>query len=571
VTADAGAAPELGGVPLRRSRRRRGAWLLRVACIGSVVPLATLLDRDAGLALGMLAAFAWVPASSAIDLWQLRAASPLADVVAVTLDWSLLIGLALAVPEAAAMVVLAQLPLVVWWGAVDIRRFGIPAILLAVVPVIIALQNYSAPRPIVVGAPFVLAVVTGGLFWLQQELNREHQTTAASLNRLHRRASAILTGIGEAVIVTDAAGRLREINPAGLEILGLPEDVPGRHCGELLALRSGLRQLDCRDGCALLTLRGADSGDAEVSRTLPNGVQQPMLAGAQVVGEGSFAEVVHSFRDITRLRQAEEAKSLFLATASHELKTPITVIQGFTEILLADRAHDHETSEAALRAIHRRARELARIVDRMLLSSRIEHGRVHLDNSPIRVGPVLAERVQSLDAVLTSEILLALDQDLPFVLGDATALATVIDHLLENAAKYSPDHAPVRITARRISDGVEIDVADRGIGMTPEQVEHCFEQFWQAEVSDIREYGGTGIGLYIVQSLVAAMHGTVRVASTVGEGTTFTVELTSRVPTRTESAGGDPVDSQLSPPEAAESIIQEFMRQIGVGASEGGP
>jgi signal transduction histidine kinase len=141
--------------------------------------------------------------------------------------------------------------------------------------------------------------------------------------------------------------------------------------------------------------------------------------------------------------------------------------------------------------------------------------------------------------------------------ADLTALTTVVDHLLDNAVKYSPDGQRVEVVVRPGPSTVVIEVRDHGIGMNPEQANNCFEKFWQADSGDRRRFGGTGIGLYIVRSLVESMGGHIHVTSTPGEGTTFDVSLAN--------AAHAAVPVQRNPVVTPErSIIREFMRQIGV-------
>ncbi len=133
--------------------------------------------------------------------------------------------------------------------------------------------------------------------------------------------------------------------------------------------------------------------------------------------DGGVVEVVHSFRDVTKLKQADEAKTLFLATASHELKTPLTVIRGFSQMLSSpDAEMSDEERAAALRAIDTRARQLTGIVDRLLLSSRIESGRIDLSVEPVDVSPILVEQVTSLRAATSRDVVLDLQEDLPLCL-----------------------------------------------------------------------------------------------------------------------------------------------------------
>jgi signal transduction histidine kinase len=329
--------------------------------------------------------------------------------------------------------------------------------------------------------------------------------------------------------------------------------VVGQHCSEILGLHRGERALDCSHRCGILTEIGDQAAElgCELWRLLPDGRRQPLLCNAAAVASSSGdPEIVHSLRDVTRLKEAEEAKTLFLATASHELKTPLTVINGFAETLARFDDIDDRTKLAALEAIRVRSGELSRIVDRLLMSSRIEAGRINLSVSTFEVVPLLRTRVEAFSTA-TGRAARFEAPSSASVLGNEDALVTVIDHLLDNAVKYSPGGEPVNVEVANEIDSVHVSVSDRGVGMDSEQVAHCFDKFWQAESSDVRRFGGTGIGLYIVQSLVEAMGGTVSVRSARGQGSMFTVALRP--------------DAQRVDGSAGESTsIREFMRQIGV-------
>lgn len=223
--------------------------------------------------------------------------------------------------------------------------------------------------------------------------------------------------------------------------------------------------------------------------------------------------------------KADEAKTMFLATATHELKTPLTVIAGYAELMERQPDLDEEERAWALRSIQERVRELDDIVDRVLMSSRIEAGRIDLHVGSVDLGPLVTERVEAV-RVATERVVEARGFEAnPTVLADPEALATVVDHLLDNAVKYSPDGGTVRVEAEVAGDRVDVRVADEGVGMSNEEAERCFERFWQAESGDMRRFGGTGIGLYIVKSLVEAMGGRIDVESAPGEGATFSVRL----------------------------------------------
>ena len=382
------------------------------------------------------------------------------------------------------------------------------------------------------------------------------EKAAADSERMQGRADKILEHVADAVFVTDDAGRMVVCNPAAERLIGRPATaMAGRPCHEVLGLHRGERALDCAAGCALL-LAPAPEGH-ELWRQDASGRRQPLLAeAAEVPAPDGGSEVVHSMRDITRLKQAEEAKTLFLATASHELKTPLTVISGFASTLLRYPDIDETMRGSALDAIWTRSLELTRIVERLLLSSRIEAGRLDLDLSAVDVTPLLRERVASSSAGMRRRINFTADEDVPEVITNAQALTTVVDHLMDNAVKYSPSGEAVEVSVERGAGSATIKVSDHGIGMDAEQVAHCFDKFWQAESTDVRRFGGTGIGLYIVQSLVDAMGGTITVESTPGEGSTFVIRL------RCEGAVPEQPTSETRAGEA--TSIREFMRQIGV-------
>lgn len=406
----------------------------------------------------------------------------------------------------------------------------------------------SVTIPVFVGAAALVPLV--------ERTTALQARAAAASERLRTRADIILSHVADAVFVTDDAGQILLCNPATERLLGLPASaITGFACDEVVGLHAGERTLDCSKGCALLTMH--DTANQDLWREGATGRRQPLLAeAADTPGAEGGAEVVHSVRDITRLKQAEEAKTLFLATASHELKTPLTVISGFASTLLRYPDLNDEMRKSAYEAISTRSVELTRIVERLLLSSRIEAGKLDVKVESVDVAPLLQERVDGYSASMQRSVTLHREDPLPPVIANSGALTTVIDHLLDNAIKYSPGGEPIEVCAAGNDYVLEISVKDYGVGMDAEQAGHCFERFWQAESTDVRRFGGTGIGLYIVQSLVEAMGGSVSVTSTPGAGSSFIVQL--RRP--------DAVPRQAAPPrkEGESTSIREFMRQIGV-------
>jgi len=398
-----------------------------------------------------------------------------------------------------------------------------------------------------------------------------YRETLGVLRRLH----AIVEGVADGVFVTDAQGSIRLWNGAAERLVGSPgKRAIGANCSRILAmgvrersLSRRARPLDCSAGCALLREFGerATSGGVDCIRHPHPAAEQHLLVSVSVVedGAGGIEEVVHSVRDITRMKEADDAKTMFLATASHELKTPLTVILGYTQTLLAGLLDDKQR-ETALRAIESRSQQLGRIVDRLLLTGRIESGRLMLELSSVSPAALITERAESLGLATGRTIVCEIAGDISDVVADEQALTTVLDHLLDNAVKYSPDGGDIVVRANDRGSSVVIEVIDHGIGMNADDASQCFDRFWQAEQTDVRRYGGTGVGLYIVRSYVEAMGGKVGVRSDSGQGSAFTVTL------RKATEGAPQEDDDQDKGVGKRSMIHEFMRQLGVPGGAGG-
>jgi PAS domain S-box-containing protein len=381
------------------------------------------------------------------------------------------------------------------------------------------------------------------------------------------RSEAILARVGDAVVVTDVQGRILGWNPAAERTVGCrAEEARGGWCTDVLGLHVGQRRLDCSGRCGLLderTRAGSELG-VEVWRPAADGRRQPFLADVSAVtdAEGHIAEIVHSLRDVTQLKEADEAKTMFLATASHELRTPLTVIQGFGQTLLAMPDWDPERRREALEAMVRRTLELNKIVDRLLLSSSIEGGRAAVKLTDLDIEPILRERTEALAGATGRVIERHVDDDLPWIRGDRDAITVVVDHLLDNAVKYSPDGGSIVVRATADASWVVLTITDQGVGMDAEQAARCFDKFWQADSSDDRRFGGTGIGLFIVRSLVEAMDGAVSVSSVPERGSTFRISLHRAFASKPSQRGGP------TPGAGERTVIREFMRQLGIPARE---
>ncbi|HEV7899693.1 MAG TPA: HAMP domain-containing sensor histidine kinase [Planosporangium sp.] len=226
-------------------------------------------------------------------------------------------------------------------------------------------------------------------------------------------------------------------------------------------------------------------------------------------------------------QEREQGRDLFIAMTSHELRTPVTVIKGYADTLVGrwDSLDDSARREA-VRVVWQRARELARLVDRLLNAASGLTGVI--DGStvvPFDPAQVLRDAVLELSPDLRRNLLINLPHTLPKVRGDRASFSTVLTELVTNACKYSPDRVDVELTAGSDAYTLWIRVADRGLGIRSEHAERAFERFWQLERDDQRQYGGVGLGLYLVRKIVERQNGWVSLRPREGGGAVAEVRL----------------------------------------------
>lgn len=271
---------------------------------------------------------------------------------------------------------------------------------------------------------------------------------------------------------------------------------------------------------------------------------------------------------LARLKELDRLKSNFLATISHELRTPLTSIIGYSEMLAEGIAGPLQDEQADyVRTIHAKGEQLLRLIMGLLDLSKLESGTMALRQAPTQIGAVLKEVLSTVAPVARKkEVELTLEDDkVPCELaGDAERLRQVFINLVDNALKFTPPQGRVSVRARVVDlppenaddddgfgaillaplrRGVEVSVADTGIGIPEAERARVFDAFYQVDSSSTREYGGTGLGLSIVKRIVDAHGGSVRIGGNQPTGAVFVVTLPSaqarkaRLPSRVPPAG----------------------------------
>ncbi len=259
----------------------------------------------------------------------------------------------------------------------------------------------------------------------------------------------------------------------------------------------------------------------------------------EVTGEDEISQLAMQFNDvIERLEKADHSRKAFIANVSHDLRTPLAIIQGNLERLLeadplvgtvstseptrltADPVPDRQ----ALETIQREAITLNRLIDDLFTLARLEEAVLPLESAPVHLHELVSQAIEGVRSVAWEQRKVTVQTlvrgDLPPVLADRIRLGQILGNLLHNALRHTPEGGLVIVDAAPAGDVVEVSVSDTGIGIPPEELDRVFDRFYQVEHGS-REAGGSGLGLSIVKQLVEAQHGTITVESHSGQGTTF--------------------------------------------------
>jgi two-component system phosphate regulon sensor histidine kinase PhoR len=361
--------------------------------------------------------------------------------------------------------------------------------------------------------------------------------TIQTLTEERNLSSAILGSMVEGVAVVNGAERLVFANQGFADILEL--DVPPRSGSALVEI---VRQTEMIEA-----VRQVLAGEPRVEAEIVTGTLRQHYFAATVAavraGETSGAVVV--LHDITELRKLERVRRDFVANVSHEFKTPLTAIQGFSETLLAGAIDDPQNRERFLGIILEHSRRLARLTDDLLKLSQMDADRLELEIRKVSVAELIEsclETAQHRAAEKDIRVYVSHSPDLPNIAGDRRRLAEVLQNLLDNATQYTLPGGRITLTAEARDADVIFTVSDTGIGIPKADQPRIFERFYRVDAARSREAGGTGLGLAIAKHLVEVHGGRIWVESEIGQGSQFNFSVPifdpERAALRVASGGG---------------------------------
>ncbi len=319
-----------------------------------------------------------------------------------------------------------------------------------------------------------------------------------------RRLAVIIESLGDALVVCDAAGTIIEVNPRARELV--PALEPGTSLADQVGPMPRLHEVL----------------DREVE--LEHGGRTLSVTAGQLGADGADG-VVFTARDVSERARLERLKSEFVATASHELRSPLTSIKGFVELLGASpslTAKQREFVDIILLSTNR----LVDLVNDLLDVAQVEAGRVQIARRPVAVEEVVREvatLMQPRVAEAGQHLEVDVAPELPPADADPARVRQIVTNLLTNAHLYTPAGGALRVAVTADDSRVAIAVSDTGRGMDADQLAHVFDRFYRVRTAG--GPSGSGLGLSIVRSLVDLHGGSIDVISTPGEGSTFTVRL----------------------------------------------
>ncbi|MDI7276221.1 MAG: ATP-binding protein, partial [Anaerolineae bacterium] len=368
-----------------------------------------------------------------------------------------------------------------------------------------------------------LAAALNDMAAQMEERDRRLRARSAELD-------AVISQSAEGIAIYGPEGELQRLNPAGIRILGRSPERLGLSLAEQIACFRIRDPSGAAIGTDDLPVAAALRGETRLSQELrvetELGEERFIAWSASPLSDvrGRIYGVVSVFRDVTQLHQAQRERDDFISLVSHELKTPITSIKGYAQMLLrrSEEAGAGERDLKGLRIINSEVDRMVDLINQLLDVSRLETQRLQLNLERVDLVALAGEAVERLQMTTDRHTLRLRTPGEPmWVEGDAMRLAQVLGNLITNAIKYSPEGGPVEIALESQEGRGWVSVRDWGVGIAPEDQAHVFRRFYRGARRSAGSLSGMGLGLYISREIIQRHHGDIVFHSQPGQGTTF--------------------------------------------------
>lgn len=347
--------------------------------------------------------------------------------------------------------------------------------------------------------------------YLMQQRNRARKRRLAAIISRFQESTSAMT---DAMLVLRENNEIEWFNKAATRLMGMQ---PGKDTGQRIdnLIRNP------RFAAYLLT------GDYEDGLEMPSPIDEEMILFINIVPYGDTQRLL-SARDITRVHLLEQTRRDFVANVSHELRTPLTVLNGYVETLRGEVDDEISPWRRSLDSMHMQTQRMQRIVQDLLLLSRLESVQNGQRHEPVPVPAILAalaEEARDLSGDKQHQI--DLQADNRWLQGHADELTSVFSNLIFNAVQYTPEKGRIAIRWWVDAQGGHFQVSDTGIGIPERHIPRLTERFYRVDSGRSRSEGGTGLGLAIVKYVLQRHQATLSIKSTVGVGSEFTCHFPS--------------------------------------------
>lgn len=334
-----------------------------------------------------------------------------------------------------------------------------------------------------------------------------------------QRLFGMFEAISEGIVQLGPDARILHVNGAARALLSLPARVDGQPASALI------RHPELRD-----LMERAARGESVIPTEVLLDNRQLLVAPKPLrASQGEPGGAVMTIVELTELRRLESVRRDFVANVSHELKTPLTSIRGYTETLLSDDL-PRDVQIQFLEVVRKNATRIQRIVDELLDLSRLQSGGWQPDLRYVEAREIATDVWTACsESAERKGISFSITGGPARLLADPGGLRQVLSNLFDNALRYTPDEGDIRVAIRSVrqygADYVEIEIRDNGVGIPGDALPRIFERFFRVDPARSRDQGGTGLGLAIVKHLVDRMDGDVIAESVLGKGTSIKVRL----------------------------------------------
>ncbi len=351
--------------------------------------------------------------------------------------------------------------------------------------------------------------------WAQQldQQRRESQHEAQIRKRLQRQFDALLLALPDAAVAVDSEFRIQWFNESAADLLDLQTDDRQRELSHVMRLPELLNYLR--------------SGDYSLPYTVESfaGLSHPISVQVSIFGARDRYRLI-TFRDLTQELRVSRLRQEFVANVSHEIKSPLTVVSGYLEMLGEQPEQPPDLN--IVREMARQCQRMRRLVDDLLELSRLEASELRdRDMQNVNLMSMASEirrEAQGISSEAIHEILTHGQPDI-YVRGRPEELHSALFNLVSNALRYSPEGGKIVISWKHKNKQIRLSVSDEGVGIPPDQIARLAERFYRVDKARSRSTGGTGLGLAIVKHILQRHGGRLQIESTLGKGSTFTCVL----------------------------------------------